>query len=58
MVYTFLDYMFQRRRNLIKKRMNFFAQLFDINDKEEIIYSKHDLDYVLELLNNKTINQK
>ena len=54
MVYTFLDYMFQRRRNLIKKRM----KLFDINDKEEIIYSKHDLDYVLELLNNKTINQK
>ena len=32
--------------------MNFFVQLFDINDKEEIIYSKHDLDYVLELLNN------
>lgn len=58
MVYTFLDYTFQWRRNLIEKRKNFFIQLFDIHDKDEIIYSKSDLDYVIQLLNNKPINQK
>ena len=55
---SLIDYSIRNRKTNQNNADSFFCNLLCVNDEHELIYSKYDIDYVIQLLHGKENNKR